>query len=143
MNGPSFTSSTSISAPNSPSAVRTPSASIALATRSHRGLATSGAARVREPRPASARGVRVERELADDERLAAHVEQRAVRPTVVILEDPQLADPARQRVGRRLVIVVAHAEQDEEAGPDRLHEPALHADLGAADPLQERAHAPA
>ncbi len=87
------------------------------------------------------RGVRVERELADDERLAADVEQRAVRPALVILEDPQLADPARERVGRRLVIAVADAEQHEESTADRADRPAVDPDLGPADPLQERAHA--
>ena len=68
--------------------------------------------------------------------------ERFVRP-VVILEDPQLADPARERVGRRLVIAVTDAEQHEQSAADRADRPAVDPDLGAGDPLQERAHAAA
>ena len=67
VNGPSFTSSTAIDAPNSPSCVGTPSASSDDATRSHSSRARSGRRRVGEPGPSTAPRVRVERELRHEQ----------------------------------------------------------------------------
>ena len=55
-----------------------------------------------EPGPASAARVGEERELRDHQRRPADVEQRPVRPPVVVAEDAQLGRLAGQVVGDRL-----------------------------------------
>lgn len=70
---------------------------------------------------AAARRVGVERELADDDRGTADVEDRAVRAAVLVLEDPQLRDAAGEAGRRRLVVVVADAKQHEQPRADRGH----------------------
>ena len=74
---PSFTSSTCMCSPNAPRPTRTPRASSAAANASTRsGAPPSGAAASDQRRPPPLRGVRVQRELRDDQHLAAHVGQR-------------------------------------------------------------------
>ena len=101
MNGPSLTSSTAISAPNA--AGRDGHAERRERRREPQvealGELRGGAAG--EARPPAAARVRVERELRDDERRAADLEQRQVRPAVVVAEDPQLGGLAGEVVGDR------------------------------------------
>ena len=73
----------------------------------------------REARPVAPRSVREQRELADDERLAADVEERPVELPVVPLEDPQLRDLLRQPVGVGGLVALGDAEEDAEAATDR------------------------
>ena len=61
----------------------------------------SGRGRRDPTRPAAARGVAVERELADDERGAAGVEQRPVHRAGVVVEDAQVRDLGRELRGAR------------------------------------------
>ena len=143
MNGPSLTSSTCISAPKRPVAVRTPRRASASAKRKVEPLGEVRGRRVREPGPAPASRVGVERELRDDEGRAAGVEQRAIGPARVVPEDAQLGHRPRQVVGAGLGVRRADTEQDDQAGPDLAHDltgrPA-HADRGAGDALEERPH---
>jgi hypothetical protein len=112
--GPSLTSSTSIRAPNTPRATGTPSASRAESLVQRLGpLRGSG---VREARPASFPGVGDQRELTDDDRLAADVEERAVEPALLVLEDPQARHLAGHPRGIFLSVLVGHAEEDAQAG---------------------------
>ena len=118
MTGPSFTSSTAIRAPKTPVSTWTPSSRSAAQKRSYSGSATSGRAAPEKRRAVALRGVRDQRELADDERRAAGVEQRAVELAGVVLEDPQPRDLARETLGLLRRVPVRDAEQDEEAGAD-------------------------
>src|SRR5690606_23913363 len=68
------------------------------------------------------------------------VAERLVHAPVGVVEDPQRAQLRRHPVGDRLVVVVAHAQQDEQPGADRPGDGAVDADLGAADALDERSH---
>src|SRR5206468_1383122 len=92
--------------------------------------------------PAGTR-VRIQGELRHDECLPADVEQCQVRLSGGVVEDPQLGDPSGQRVGRRLVIVRAHAEQDDQSAADLADDLLADADPCARRPLEERAHPPA
>ena len=60
----------------------------------------------------------MQRELADDERRAARVEQRAVELAGVVLEDPQPRDLAGEALGVLLRVARGDAEQDEQARAD-------------------------
>ncbi len=86
--------------------------------------------------------VRDERELADNERLAADVEKGAVEATLVVGEDPEAGD-LRGTADRCVLGVTARdAEQHEQprvAGADDL---AVHAHGGPGDPLDDGAHGP-
>ena len=55
----------------------------------------------------------------------ADVEQRPVRPALVVAEDPQLGGLAGEVVGDRLGVVGPDAEQDREPGADRPDDLAL------------------
>ena len=90
--GPSFTSETSILAPKTPVCTGTPSARNASPNRSHSGWASSGRAASVKLGPTPLPRVRDERELADDERLAGDIDERAVEAAGVVLEDPERRD---------------------------------------------------
>ena len=115
MNGPSLTSSTAITAPNRPVATRTPIAAERLREPEVEPLRQLRGRGAGEPGPPAAAGVGVERELAHDERLAADVEQRQVRPALRVVEDPQLRRPAGRARRHRLVVVRPDAEEDRRA----------------------------
>ena len=102
VNGPSLTSSTAISAPNRPVATLTPRPRSAPHESAVEPLGELGGAPAGEPRTPAAPRVGEQRELRDDQRLAAEVEQRAVRPAGVVAEDPQLGGLAGEVVGDRL-----------------------------------------
>lgn len=73
----------------------------------------------REARAVALGGVREQRELAHDERLAADVEERVVEAAFLVLEDPQageLAGEARGFLGR---VPVSDADEDEQAASTR------------------------
>ena len=79
--------------------------------------------RAGERRPVAPRRVGDERELADDERGAADVEERAVELAVVALEDAQARDLAGEAFRFGLRVAVGDAEQDERV-PRRSRRPA-------------------
>ena len=117
MNGPSLTRLTAISAPNRPVATSTPSPRSASAKPLVQALGEVRIRRAREPRTATPARVGVQRELRDDERRPADVDQRPVRPAVLVPEDPQLGGLAGQLDGDGLRVVRADAEQDDQPGP--------------------------
>ena len=116
--GPSFTSSTAIRAPKTPRATWTPRPASASQKRSYSGSACSGRAARAKRRAVALLGVGDQRELRDHERLAADVEQRAIELPLVVLEDPQARDLAREPLGVRVVVTVGHAQQHAEPRPD-------------------------
>ena len=122
-------------APNTPVATSTPSSRSAAAKRSYSGSACSGRAASEKLGRLPSAGVGDERELRDDERRAAGVEQRAVELAVVALEDPQARDLAGEPLRGRLVVRRRHAEEHAEARADL----AARRHARAADALHDRA----
>ena len=117
MTGPSFTSSTSMRAPKTP--VSTGTSAPAVRRRSARRAALRPPARrPREARAISLRRVREQRELADDERCATRVEQRAVETSRPVLEHPQACHLPGEPVGLRPRVVLPNAEQHERPALD-------------------------
>ena len=145
MTGPSFTSSTSIIAPNSPvstrHAARAEQRDEALVER-NRGL---GPRRVDEARPPALRRVAVQRELRDDEQRATDVGQREVHLVVCVGEDPEPDDLLSHP--RDLLVRITRSEADERYEPTidrpgdaRCRAVIADANGGAADALEENAH---
>jgi hypothetical protein len=99
-----------------------------------------GPGRFREVRPGSllASAIRYERELADDERLAARVDDAPVEPALLVLEDPQAGDLAGETQGGRLVVSQRDAEEDAEPRADGGDGFPVDEDARLADPLDER-----
>src|SRR5262249_30456600 len=77
-----------------------------------------------------------QRELRDGERGAAGVEERAVELAVVVREDPQPRDAARETVGLGLGVSLRHADEQQQPGPDRT----ARARGGARDALDDDPH---
>jgi hypothetical protein len=135
VNGPSFSRSTSISAPNTPRPTRTPARSSCAAR-----CSTSSAARPEERRPPALARVGEQRELGHDERLTADACEVLVRLPVRVAEDPKTHDLGRELLGICLGVLVSDADQQEVAEADRSHLFAVHRDRRAADPLQHHPH---
>src|SRR5215208_7396505 len=93
-----------------------------------------------EPWAPTAPRIRIERELAHDEPVAADVEERQVRPPVRVVEDPELGDASSERVGRRLVVLQTNPEQDDEPAPDLANGLAADAHSGAGSALEKCPH---
>ena len=94
-----------------------------------------------EARAVALRGVGDQRELGDDERGAAGVEEAAVELPVVVGEHAQPRDLAREPCGRVVVVAGRDAEQNAEAGADLARDYALHRHPGRADALTNGSHA--
>ena len=85
--------------------------------------------------------LRQQRELADDERRAAGVEERAIEATGVVREDPEPRDLAGQPLGVFLGVALRDSEQHEQADADLAAHVSVDADAGAADALDDDPHA--
>src|SRR5262249_48843764 len=75
--------------------------------------------RTGEARPVPPLRIGDERELRDDERRASHVEQRAIEPPLLVREDPQPRDLAREPVRGRNLVRLRDAEEHAETVVDR------------------------
>jgi hypothetical protein len=89
---------------------------------------------------AVALGLRRQRELADDQRRAAGVEQRAVHAAGLVPKNAQIDDFARQPFGFFFPIALHGADQHEKAGPDLAGGPAIDGDGSGGDTLDEGSH---
>ena len=96
--------------------------------------------RLREARAIPLRRVRDQRELAHDQRFAAGVEQRAVEPALVVLEDPQPGHLFRQPHGGLQPIPPGDAEQHAETRSDLAGHFLPYAHARARDPLHHGFH---
>ena len=96
-----------------------PSRSQVINDRLDERLGVLGTRRVDPTRAATSAGVAVQRELADDQHLAAGVGDRSVHHAVVVVDHPQAPDLVGQLAGVRLGVVVGHADQHAQAGTDR------------------------
>ena len=103
-------------------------------------LRCSGRRRIREARPVAPARVREQRELADDERLAADVEERAVEAALVVLEDPQAGDLPGEPLGRFGRVFVPGTDEHEQAAAARADDLAVDRDRGPRHALHDRSH---
>ena len=90
---------------------------------------------------AVALGLGGEGELANDERRAARVEERAVHPPLVVAEDAQVRRLAREPRALRLGVAAHRADEDDEARSDLADDLAADGDARAGVRWIERAHA--
>ena len=138
--GPSFTSATSMRAPKTPRDTGTPSPREHVAEHLVQRLCLRGIGRVREARAVPLPRVRDEGELAHDERLALNVEERAVEPAFLVLEDPQPRDLAREPARVLLAVAARHAEQHDDPRPGRADDALVDGDGGLAHSLDHGPH---
>jgi hypothetical protein len=96
--------------------------------------------------PATLRGVAVQGELADHEDPGTEVGRRAVHPSLVVVEAPQVPQLVGQSACLLLVVIVGRPDQDEQARPDAARLLGAAVDAGGherlVDPLHHRSHAP-
>ena len=110
--------------------------------RRHQWFGLSGRGRRGPGRPATPTGVGVEGELADDERGAGGLGQRAVHHPVLVGEDAELPHLLGQPSGLGLIVAVGHTDEHAQADPDLADDGAVDRDPGLGDPLDERPHDP-
>ena len=136
MTGPSLTSSTDIRAPKTPVSTGTPSSRKAAQNRSYSGSAAAGAAAPEKLGRLPSGGVGDQRELADHQRGAARLEQRAVELPVVVLEDAELRHLLGEPTGVGVTVAGRDPEEDADPGPDR----AAGRNRRAGHPLDDGSH---
>ena len=95
---------------------------------------------IREAGSSSLLAIRQQRELADDERLAARVEERAVEAARVVGEDPEPRDLAGETLGRLGRVLVPGTHEHEEPRSTGADDLAVDPDGGPRDPLDDGAH---
>lgn len=78
-----------------------------------------------------------QRELADDERCTARVEQAAIEAAGLVLEDAQPRDAAGETLRGRLVVGTRDPEQRAEARADLARRLAVDRDAGSGDALDD------
>src|SRR5690606_36834983 len=81
-----------------------------------------------------------QRELADDQRLALHVEQGSVHPPLVVREDAQVHRLARQTPGLLVGVALHGADQHEDSRADLADDFVIDGDRCACDSLDEASH---
>ena len=103
-------------------------------------LGRIGRRRAAEIRPAAVLHVGAQRDVRDDQRVAADVDQRAVHLAVIVLEDAHLADLLREKIGLLLGIARhgAHENDDTLAGFTRFV--SVDCDESAVDALDNCPH---
>ena len=84
--------------------------------------------------------IRDQRELADDERLAADIGDAPVELALIVLEDPKPGDTPAEPVSVVRTVVDGHAEEDAKALSDSSDLLAVDGHRGRSDPLDDRAH---
>jgi hypothetical protein len=138
--GPSFTSDTSIIAPNSPVSTVKP----ALRQQRHEPLVEGdgdvGLRRLHEAGAAPLTRIAVKGELGDDEKAASHLLHRAVHLAVLVGEDAQPQHLLRHPRQLFVAIPLAEAGQQQEAVADLAGDLAIDADGSGGDALEDEAH---
>jgi hypothetical protein len=82
-----------------------------------------------------------QRELADDQRRPACVQQVAVKSALVVLEDPEPGHLSGEAHGLLVAVTARDAEQDAETGADHADDLAAYRDPGRRDLLNDGPHA--
>ncbi len=106
-------------APNTPVETVTPSVTESRAESFVEGLGVLGTGGAGEARAIALLRVGDQRELRDDERLAARVEERMVEPADLVLEDPKAGDLAGETICVGGFVCLRHPEEHDDAGSDR------------------------
>ena len=138
MTGPSFTSSTCMSAPNRPVATLAPRPRSSATNALDQGFRHVGGGGIGPRRPAPAAGVGVQRELADHEHGAAHVGHREVHHTFGVGEHAQPPDLVGELGCRRPVVGVGDAHEHAQPRSDVADDLAVDGHPGPRDPLDQR-----
>src|SRR3990172_4562264 len=94
--------------------------------------------RTDERRTPAAPRIGQQRELRDDECLAADRLERQVHLALLVGEDSEPDNPVGDECRVLLAIVPRHSEQDDEAEPDSAHRAAVYSDLRPTYPLHNR-----
>jgi hypothetical protein len=101
-------------------------------------LSLFGPGRFREARTVALGGVGDQRELADDECLAARVEEAPVELPLLVLEDPQAGDLPGEPAGLTLGVAFGDAEKDAQPRADLGEGLRPDQDAGLPDALNDR-----
>jgi ribosomal protein S18 acetylase RimI-like enzyme len=99
-----------------------------------------GRRRGREARSVALAGLSEERELADDERFAVGIEERAVEAARLVGEDPQTGELRGETVGRRVVVPDGRTDEHEKPCPARADDLAVDADDRTGHTLSDGTH---
>ena len=138
--GPSLTISTGMRAPKTPVSTETPRSRSGWQNWVERlGLFASCVGEA-EPGSPLASVIRDQRELADDERGPADVQEAQVELTGVALEHAQARDSAGEALGDGFVVGLRHAQEDAEAGPDLAHDGPVGEHPSSGDSLHDDSH---
>ncbi len=140
--GPSFTSSTSIRAPKTTGLDLNPEPAQLVTKAIVEWLCGRRLRGVREARAVSLPRLGEQRELADDERRAAGVEQRTVEAAPWVSEDPEARDLSGQAFRLRFAVTAGDADEHEEALGDLGPHGSVHANGCPADALDDSLHEP-
>ena len=143
MTGPSFTSATSIRAPNTPVSTGTPSVAERFTELLVQRLGYLGPCRLREVGSSSLLVLAVgdQRELADDESSAGCVEERPVEAPGLVLEDAKTRDLAGQPLRLRRRVRGRDTQQHQDAWTDRRGDLTCNRDRRLSDALDDGSHA--
>jgi hypothetical protein len=109
-----------------------------VAERAVERLGLLGRGGVAEARAIALCRVRDQRELADDEGVAAGVEQAAIEPALLVLEDPEASDAAGELLRGGEVVAARDSEEDAETLVDLARDFAARDDAGLRDALDDR-----
>lgn len=93
-----------------------------------------------EARAASAAGVSVEGELANDEGFAANIEQREIEAPFRVAKDSKLGGLRRETYSFGFVVTFADTDEDEQPGPDFADDLAIDTHGGVRHPLDDELH---
>jgi hypothetical protein len=94
----------------------------------------------RETRPVALARIGNQRELTDDERRAADVEEAAVELAGGVLEDPQTGDFPGEPFCVRVAVAPLDTEQHDQSGPDLAPDLTFDADARLRDSLANHPH---
>jgi len=106
----------------------------------HQRLGHVGQGGVGEAGTAAAARVGVERELGDDQGLAAAVQQREVHLARGVLKDAQVGDLLGQEARLGLAVAVPHPQEHHQPPADLSYHLALNSHRSAAHPLNDCSH---
>ena len=127
-------------APNTPVSTGTPRAPSDAQNRSYNRSATWGSAASAKLGRLPFSRVGDQRELADDERCTAHVDEVVVELPVHVLEDTKAGDTAGESLGVFGLVPARNAEQDAQAKPDLSHDLLGDHNPRLGDALDDRSH---
>ena len=140
MTGPWLARSSRMRAPKTPVSTGTPRARSDAQKLLVEPLGDLGLGCFGEARTVALLRVGDQRELADDERCTAHVDEVVVELPVHVLEDAKAGDTAGESLGVFGLVPARNAEQDAQAKPDLSHDLLGDHNPRLGDALDDRSH---